>query len=68
MKQNLQWFLDREMDSVIRIDKDGNEIEKPINNHDDAKYFWKQQDDGFKFKAKVRVHRAPPTGCASCEG
>jgi hypothetical protein len=66
MKQDIQWFKERELSTVIRIDTDGNKVEKEILNEKDAEYFYNQQSDGYTFKAKVRIHRQPPESCESC--
>jgi len=66
MKQTLEWFKEREMDTVIRVDREGREAEKLINNEKDAEYFHSLQNQGYRFKAKVRIHKARPEECESC--
>lgn len=76
--QDLQWFLDREMSSVLRTEPKEEysadfktptyrTIEVPILNKEVAKYQHSLQKKGFTFAPIVRVHKAAPTGCASCE-
>ena len=67
MKQTLQWFKDKEMMDIIMI-REGKRIEAFIKDESEAKYYFKLQDQGILFETKVRIHRAPPTGCSSCEG
>lgn len=67
MKQTLQWFKDRELMDIIMI-REGKRIEAFIKDESEANYYFKLQDQGIQFEAKVRIHRAPPTGCSSCEG
>ncbi len=66
MKQELTWFEDREMDSVIMVSPEGKEVEAQIANEKESAYYYDLQDKGFTFKARLRVHRAPPGECESC--
>ena len=70
MKQELQWFRDREMDTVIMITPEGKEVDAYIANKREAKYYFDKQEKGFSFKVKLRVSKVDPdkvcTG--SCEG
>ena len=68
MIQDLQWFKDREMDTIIRVDRHGDETEKVISNEKEAEYYHSLPDSEFTFKAIVKIHRAAPGGCDSCEG
>ena len=67
MKQDIQLFKDKEMMDIIMI-REGKRIEAFIKDESEAKYYFKLQDQGILFEDKIRIHRAPPTGCSSCEG
>lgn len=66
-KQNLQWFQDREMTEIVMI-REGKKIDAFIKDNDEAIYYFNLQEKGIRFEAKIRIHRAPPTGCVGCEG
>ena len=68
MKKKLDWFEDRMLSTIQCTLPNG--ITKDVElifDHDPAHYH-DMQDRGYTFDPKIRVHRAPPTGCASCEG
>ena len=66
MKQELKWFEDREMGSVIMVSPEGKEVEATILNEKESAYYYDLQDKGFTFKPKITIHRAPPAECESC--
>ena len=66
-KQDLQWFKDREMTDIVMI-REGKKVDAFIKDEDEAVYYFNLQEKGILFEDKIRIHRAPPTGCSSCEG
>ena len=69
MKQTLEWFQEKERDSVVMITPDGKEVPVTIDDKKDCDYYYDRlQNKGFTFREKIKVHRAPPASCDSCEG
>ncbi len=66
--QNLKWFKEREMDTVIMVTLKQEEKEVYIADETEAKYYCDLQQKGFEFKAKEVIQKEPPGVCLSCEG
>jgi len=51
------------------ITPDGKEVLVTIDDKKDCDYYYDRlQNKGFTFRKKIKVHRAPPASCETCEG
>lgn len=55
------------MATIVCTLPNGDKREIELLNTSDPQHCFDMQDRGYVFQSKITIHKAPPTGCASCE-
>jgi hypothetical protein len=62
MLKDLQWFLDREGSYIMR-----GTTEVFVASEETANKLFEMQGEDYVFSEKLKIHKARPESCPSCE-